>query len=99
MKKKGSKIQQGRTKSAEIVENLFRRSKQETSEVLKDLDTSVEGLMQKEAEERFDFYGLNEVAGEKPDPWYKLLLHAFLDPFILVLIVLAAISLVTDILL
>lgn len=99
LRKRDTKIELDRAKSAKIMENLFFRSEQNIDEVLEELETSREGLLEEEAEDRFELYGLNEVAGEKPDPWYRLLFHAFLDPFILVLIALAVISLITDILL
>jgi hypothetical protein len=42
-----------------------------------------------------DEYGLNEVAHEKPPRWYVQLLHAFNNPFILLLLVLAVVSFLT----
>jgi Mg2+-importing ATPase len=44
-------------------------------------------------------YGLNEVAHEKAPAWYIQLFQAFLNPFIGILIVLAIVSLITDVLL
>lgn len=42
-------------------------------------------------------YGLNEVSHEKAPDWYILLLHAFINPFIGVLVALSIISLITDV--
>ena len=99
IRRKKDKVEVDRVKVSHITENLFRRAEQDIDEVLDDLGTTREGLTQEEAEKRFEFYGLNEVAAEKPDPWYVQLLQAFMDPFILVLLVLAIVSAITDILL
>ncbi len=56
------------------------------------LDSSPEGLTPEEARERLDRYGANEVYHEKAPTWYKQLGEAFLNPFIGILIVIAAVS-------
>jgi Mg2+-importing ATPase len=55
------------------------------------------GLSLAEVKERLNTYGLNEVAHEKAPKWYVQFFEAFLNPFIGVLIVLAIISLITDV--
>ena len=55
------------------------------------------GLSPAEVKDRFNTYGLNEVAHEKAPKWYVQFFEAFLNPFIGVLIVLAIISLITDV--
>jgi Mg2+-importing ATPase len=57
------------------------------------------GLNTDEVEAKQEQYGLNEVAHEKAPAWYVQLFQAFLNPFIGVLIVLAAVSLVMDVVL
>ncbi|WP_406706061.1 magnesium-translocating P-type ATPase [Sodalis sp.] len=60
------------------------------------LHTQRSGLTDDEAEQRLLDYGENRVATEKAPPALIQLLGAFNNPFIWVLIVLAAISFVTD---
>ena len=65
-------------------------------EVLKSLDTSVDGLSTAQAKERLDAYGLNELdEGEK-----RSLLSKFIDQFkdlmIIILLVAAALSVITE---
>lgn len=55
------------------------------------------GLSTAEVKERFNTYGLNEVAHEKAPKWHVQFFEAFLNPFIGVLVVLAIISLITDV--
>lgn len=63
--------------------------------VLKQLKTEASGLSKSEAEKRLEEFGLNEVASQKPIPWYLLLLQAFKDPFIYVLALLLVVSAAT----
>ncbi|WP_179415643.1 magnesium-translocating P-type ATPase [Mucilaginibacter sp. E4BP6] len=55
------------------------------------------GLSSTEVKDRLHTYGLNEVAHEKAPKWYVQFFEAFLNPFIGVLVVLAIISLITDV--
>jgi Mg2+-importing ATPase len=55
------------------------------------------GLSLTEVKDRLHTYGLNEVAHEKAPKWYVQFFEAFLNPFIGVLVVLAIISLITDV--
>ncbi|MBO0862029.1 MAG: magnesium-translocating P-type ATPase [Chloracidobacterium sp.] len=64
-------------------------------EALEALSASREGLTDDEAKARLDEYGFNEVAHEKPSPWYVQLPLAFKNPFIILLIGLAAVSWLT----
>lgn len=68
-------------------------SKEET--VLEKLDTQPTGLTAKEAKARLEEFGLNEVASQKPTPWYILFVSAFKDPFIYVLALLLVVSAAT----
>jgi Mg2+-importing ATPase len=60
------------------------------------LDTSAAGLNEEQIAERLDRDGLNEVSHEKPPHWALQLLHAFANPFIVVLLVLACVQFATD---
>ena len=60
------------------------------------LNSSRQGLTTEEALNRLEEYGRNEVAHEKAPPALIQLLQAFNNPFIYVLMALAAVSTITD---
>jgi magnesium-transporting ATPase (P-type) len=60
------------------------------------LETTPAGLTGHQADLRRSKYGPNEVAHEKPPRWHVQLLHAFKNPFILLLLALAVVSFLTD---
>ncbi|MGG4492787.1 magnesium-translocating P-type ATPase [Brevibacillus reuszeri] len=64
--------------------------------VLKDYDTSHQGLSEAEAAKRLETCGKNQVAQEKPPAWYIQLLLCFKNPFILILLGLDVFSYFTD---
>jgi Mg2+-importing ATPase len=64
--------------------------------VLATLQTTPDGLSAPRAGERRVEYGSNDVAHERPPRWYVQLLHAFRNPFIILLLVLAVVSYLTD---
>lgn len=61
------------------------------------LESHETGLTDRQVREKQERFGPNEVAHEKAPAWYIQLLQAFLNPFIGVLIVIALISLITDV--
>jgi P-type Mg2+ transporter len=61
------------------------------------LDTQETGLTGAQVEEKQQNFGPNEVAHEKAPAWYIQLLQAFINPFIGILIVIAIVSLITDV--
>src|SRR6266487_4473614 len=63
--------------------------------ILAALGTRRAGLTEAEAEARLAEIGPNEVAHERPPIWYVQLLAGFANPFILILVLLTAVSLVT----
>ena len=64
---------------------------------LETMEASIEGLTDGEVDRRRRIYGKNEVAHEKAPPWWVQLLKAFSSPFILVLVILAIVSYITDV--
>jgi hypothetical protein len=70
-------------------------SSREVDEVLAALGASREGLTEAEAEARLDRYGFNEAPRERPPRWYAQLPLAFKNPFIILLMGLAAVSWLT----
>ena len=61
------------------------------------LDTQETGLTDIQVREKQQQFGPNEVAHEKAPAWYVQLLQAFINPFIGILIVIACVSLITDV--
>mgnify|MGYP003365523774 CR=1 FL=1 len=80
-----------------VVEELLLASKMGTEELLKKYNNTLNGYTEDIAEELRDKYGSNEISHEKPEPVYKRLIGAFINPFTVVLFVLAAISFFTDV--
>src|ERR1700744_4069980 len=61
------------------------------------LNTQETGLSDAQVHEKQQQFGPNEVAHEKAPAWYIQLLQAFINPFIGILIVIAIVSLITDV--
>jgi len=61
------------------------------------LESRREGLTNEEVEARRLIHGINEVAHEKPPSWATQMVHAFLNPFVAILIVLSLVSVFTDV--
>ena len=64
--------------------------------LLEELETGMGGLAEAAISERLQRDGLNEISREKPPHWSVQLLHAFKNPFIVVLLLLAGVQLFTD---
>ena len=69
---------------------------QATQQLFGDYQTTRDGLGTADAEARLDTYGMNIVASQKPLPAWKIWLNALKDPFVIVLILLAIVSFVTN---
>ena len=50
-------------------------------EFLKAFNINENGLSSKEAEERLNKYGLNQISGTKPKKWYNYFLESLFTPF------------------
>ena len=61
------------------------------------LETRETGLTEEQVQDKQQRFGVNEVEHEKAPSWYIQLLQAFINPFIGVLIVIALVSLITDV--
>jgi Mg2+-importing ATPase len=79
---------------------LSLRALQEASssveQVLLSLSSHRQGLTEADAAARLRQYGKNEVTHEKPPTWYVQLFKAFNNPFVWILVVLAAVSYLMD---
>ena len=65
-------------------------------EVLASTNSREQGLTETEALHRLEIYGKNETAHEKAPSWFRQLIQAFINPFVGILIILAAASFVTE---
>nr|WP_226987342.1 cation-transporting P-type ATPase [Parachlamydia acanthamoebae] len=65
---------------------LLAYSKVSLEDIYKELESSITGLVQKEAEERLLKYGANEIVHERPPTWYSLMLGNFKNPFVVLMI-------------
>jgi Mg2+-importing ATPase len=75
---------------------VVREAAREVPDVLLSLGSSPDGLDRIQAMVRRAREGPNEIAHERPPRWYVQLLHAFKNPFILLLLALAVLSLLTE---
>lgn len=62
------------------------------NEVLKNLDSSEEGLSENEAEKRIREYGLNDLPGRKKRNFLEVLIYQFKSPLVLILIAASLVS-------
>ena len=78
-------------------EKLRKASRQEIDEVYNLLDSSANGITEKEAKERISTFGLNEVDYDRAPAWYSQLIKSFTNPFILILVAIVVISYLIDV--
>jgi Mg2+-importing ATPase len=82
---------------AVIAGKLKSAAKATKEELFASLETMESGLTEEQVVEKREKCGRNEVASEKAPAWYIQFLQAFITPFNGILIVIAAISFVTDV--
>jgi len=97
MSKKESYLRVDDGDSPMIAEKLFEASRQEAEALLHEMGVSRHGLSSLEAANRLESFGMNIISHEKPDSLLKRLLKAFVNPFTVVLFILALVSLFTDV--
>ncbi len=88
--------QEVRTALARASQRLVNCALTSPAGLLQSLDSTEQGLSQQQAEQLLDKYGKNEIAHEKAPPWYRQLIQAFFNPFVGILMLLAAASFVTE---
>ncbi len=86
-------------RSQQLSDQLIKMGKSDPKAVVKELHSSFGGLSKKEALIRLETYGKNEVTHDKPPVWWIQLISAFVNPFILILVVLGITSLFADVIL
>jgi len=74
-------------------------STKDADTVLKDMNTSLQGLSNVKVDEMRDLYGCNKLSYGKKKSLFRRILDAFINPFTTILFVLALVSFITDVLL
>jgi P-type Mg2+ transporter len=75
---------------------LLEAAESDADEVLRRLETSRNGLSEEEAARRLRQYGPNVVAQEGKHGWLRLLLRACVNPLVILLLLLAVVSSLTE---
>ena len=101
---RNNKEQVRRISESAVMENdknkfLHMAASSEASDVLSKLNTSLSGLSEEQVEVNRDSYGTNTVHYGKRKSVFKRIIEAFINPFTIILIVLAVVSAFTDIVL
>jgi P-type Mg2+ transporter len=93
--KRGTK-RRSSVRPATTMPQIVRDATGNLDDLFRSLASSPLGLTPSEAMDRREKFGLNEVAREKPPRWFIQFLQAFRNPFIVLLIALACISIITQ---
>lgn len=96
VKKNRNKTSAAESGAKDIARSLTGYSRMEKYILLSQLKTREKGLDFVDVEMLSEQYPSNEITHEKPKPWYVQLADAFVNPFTLVLLVIAAISFLTS---
>ena len=80
-------------------ERLFLGASQSGKHIYTYFESRKRGLYQAEAAQRLKKVGKNEIVSEKRSSWFAMLIKAFINPFIGILMFLAVISIILDVLL
>lgn len=86
-------------KKNEIEEYLIKDSKKSPEEIMEEYQSNMEGLNEVEAEERLEKYGRNLIDIEKENKRYKRIIEAIVNPFNIVLLIVAFVDFITDVVL
>lgn len=92
-------VQNVQSKVSPLSEKLLTCSKMQTGVFLREMETSYSGLNEDKVDTQRDKYGSNAISHDKQESVLKRLFDAFINPFTIVLFVLAIISVFTDIVL
>jgi Mg2+-importing ATPase len=82
-------------KNIQVSPAVLSAARKDGDDLLKDLQTTANGLTQAEADERLRNAGPNEVAQEKPQGWAIRVLKIVRNPLVVLLTVLSSISFIT----
>lgn len=84
-------------KTREVEQILLQDSKMETKKLMEKYRTSIEGISVVDVEERIEEYGKNIIEVKSNNTLLHKLKEAFINPFNIVLMIVAAITLFTDV--
>jgi len=84
-------------KRTEINKRLDYAANNDIQTVLEQLGTTMRGLTEEQVDDKYDEFGDNKVTHEKKQPLFKRIWSAFINPFTAILLVLAIVSVITDI--
>lgn len=85
--------------STEIENTILQFSREDEADLFRNFSITMQGLSSTRANELLDSMGLNEIDYGDQKSWFVKLLFSFLNPFSIVLLLVAAVSFVTEILL
>ncbi len=88
--------QEVRDALAKASQQLINSSMASPAELLQSLSSGEQGISYQQAEQLLEHFGKNEIAYEKAPPWYRQLIQAFFNPFVGILMLLAAASFLTE---
>lgn len=94
---KKEKILQDTTQRNEINKRLDFAINSDIPTILNSLNTTLNGMNEDQVEDSRDKFGNNKVTHEKKKSIFKRITDAFVNPFTAILFVLAAVSLITDV--
>src|ERR1700677_1304788 len=94
---RGNHEKNGQDPGQAAAKTLRNAARADRNDIFVLLDTQETGLTEAQVGEKQEKFGPNEVAHKKAPAWYIQLLQAFLNPFIGILIVIAIVSLITDV--
>lgn len=66
--------------------------KKSVEDVTKKLNTSLNGIAKEEVQERLEKYGYNELQEKEKTPTWKLFVHSFKDPLVIILLIAALVQ-------
>ncbi len=87
----------GIMKGNNVKQRLLEASDNEQKNLYSMLNSSSKGKNSEQVEDSLDLYGDNKITYNKGNNTFKLLVQAFINPFTLILIVLAIVSFFTDV--
>jgi len=96
MRKENVNVNGNKAVSMEVA--ALKYAKLENHALLTELNTTEHGLKSAEAEQLLEYFGKNEIDYGKTQPWFVRLLLSFANPFSLVLLIVAAVSFITEVL-
>jgi len=97
MTKKNKLVKTNSTRAARARKRLLRAASREGGNLLIQYDNSEAGYDEDDVEEMRDEHGINIITRQADDPLIKRFIAAFINPFTIVLIALAAVSFFTDV--